>query len=240
MIVRTSVDALVGVFAAVAALAVLQLSIGPDDASASYATASAAVLIAAVSRGLPAGLAATLAASIGVTYGRLPPLDDVAIASLNDLLGLALFMSNGILISAVAAHIAGRARPGGNLGSAVVPWSIRQGGPSTRRDDHRPRVVQTGPMRAAAALSPERLTGRELEVLSLLCDGHRNAAIAAHLFISGNTVKTHLKSVYGKLGVTTRTEATLRAMELGILELSEPRLTRGRPEGHIGARHDRA
>ena len=205
-------------------MAILQVATGPDGASASYATASAAVLVVAVARGFAAGLAATLAAGIGVTFARLPPLGDVAVSSVNDLIGLVLFGLNCVLISAVAAHLSGRATPGGNHGLAGAEWPFRLGGRSVRRGHHRPRVVQTEPMRAAALLSPERLTERELAVLALLCHGHRNAAIANSLFISENTVKTHLKSVFGKLGVSTRTEATFRAIELGICEMAEPPL----------------
>lgn len=53
----------------------------------------------------------------------------------------------------------------------------------------------------------ESLSNREREVLQLLTDGQDNNAIAASLGISINTVEKHLKSIYRKLGVTSRTEA---------------------------------
>jgi RNA polymerase sigma factor (sigma-70 family) len=53
------------------------------------------------------------------------------------------------------------------------------------------------------------LTPREREVLLLLRLGKTYAEIAAHLQMSDNTVKTHLKSIYKKLGVRNRTEAAL-------------------------------
>jgi DNA-binding CsgD family transcriptional regulator len=61
------------------------------------------------------------------------------------------------------------------------------------------------------------ISGRELEVLELLAAGRSNKEIATHLGISPNTVKTHIARVFGKLDVRRRTEAILRARELGML-----------------------
>ena len=55
------------------------------------------------------------------------------------------------------------------------------------------------------------LSARELEILKLLCDGENYSAIAEHLFISKNTVKGHIKSIYKKLHVNNRAEAVLKA-----------------------------
>jgi DNA-binding NarL/FixJ family response regulator/signal transduction histidine kinase len=63
----------------------------------------------------------------------------------------------------------------------------------------------------------ERLTPRELAVLRRLATGAPNKEIAAALSISENTVESHLRSVYGKLDVRSRTEALRRATEWGIL-----------------------
>ncbi len=63
----------------------------------------------------------------------------------------------------------------------------------------------------------ERLTPRELAVLRRLATGAPNKEIAAALSISENTVESHLRSVYGKLEVRSRTEALRRATEWGIL-----------------------
>jgi len=62
-----------------------------------------------------------------------------------------------------------------------------------------------------------RLSAREQEVLRLVAAGHSNARIAAELFISEATVKTHLLHVFDKLEVTGRTRAVTRAQELGVL-----------------------
>lgn len=53
------------------------------------------------------------------------------------------------------------------------------------------------------------LSAREREVLALLARGHPNAAIAAELYLSVDTVKTHVRRVFRKLGVGNRTQAAL-------------------------------
>ena len=65
----------------------------------------------------------------------------------------------------------------------------------------------------------ESLTVRELDVLVLVADGLPNRDIAARLAISEHTVKFHLASIFGKLGVSTRTEAVQRGLRLGVIEL---------------------
>jgi len=61
------------------------------------------------------------------------------------------------------------------------------------------------------------LSPRETEVLRLVAQGASNPRIAKDLFVSEATVKTHLLHVFGKLGVSDRTRAVTRAMELGLL-----------------------
>lgn len=61
----------------------------------------------------------------------------------------------------------------------------------------------------------DSLTEREVEVLELLAAGHTNKDIAQTLVISVRTVEAHLRSVYGKLSVGTRTEAALWAVHHG-------------------------
>jgi DNA-binding NarL/FixJ family response regulator len=63
----------------------------------------------------------------------------------------------------------------------------------------------------------EPLTDRELEVLQLVATGATNKEIAQSLVIAEGTVKNHLTSVYGKLGVSDRTEAALKGRELGLV-----------------------
>jgi len=60
------------------------------------------------------------------------------------------------------------------------------------------------------------LTARELEVLSLIAEGLSNDGIAQKLFLSTGTVKVHLKHIYGKLDVNSRTQAIARLRELNL------------------------
>lgn len=70
------------------------------------------------------------------------------------------------------------------------------------------------------ALSPEEpsghlgLTDREKDILSCVSRGQTNAQIAASLYVSPLTVKTHLQRVYRKLGVRNRAEAASRALRM--------------------------
>lgn len=61
------------------------------------------------------------------------------------------------------------------------------------------------------------ISERELEVLHLLAAGQSNKEIAGRLSVSPNTVKTHIARLYDKLEVSRRTEAILKARELGMI-----------------------
>jgi len=87
--------------------------------------------------------------------------------------------------------------------------------------------VQLSPAAAAMLMhrvkcprSPETLTERETEVLRLIARGESNKEIAAHLFISETTVKTHVKNIMQKLGVPSRTQAALYAASVGLVSLA--------------------
>lgn len=69
----------------------------------------------------------------------------------------------------------------------------------------------------------EALTGREFQVLSLVAAGARNREIAHELHVTIKTVEFHLSNILGKLGVKSRTEAVVRALELGWLRLAVQR-----------------
>ncbi|HEY5704855.1 MAG TPA: response regulator transcription factor [Chthoniobacterales bacterium] len=71
----------------------------------------------------------------------------------------------------------------------------------------------------AAAMSGETLTGRELDVLTLLTRGKSNKEIGANLFISETTVKGHLRNIFTKLNVLSRTEAVSVASQRGLIPL---------------------
>ena len=65
----------------------------------------------------------------------------------------------------------------------------------------------------------EQLTAREMEVIQLMAQGLANKQIALSLGISEHTVKFHLSSLYAKLGISSRTEAVKRGIELGLISL---------------------
>ena len=71
----------------------------------------------------------------------------------------------------------------------------------------------------AAGMSSDALTGRELDVLTLLARGKSNKEIGANLYISETTVKAHLRSIFSKLDVLSRTEAIAAASHRGLVQL---------------------
>ena len=85
-------------------------------------------------------------------------------------------------------------------------------------------VLVPAEVRAPGPFSPDRvqqktlgITERELEVLALVASGFSNREIAAQLFVSENTIKTHCARAFDKLGVSRRTQAVQRGKELGLL-----------------------
>jgi DNA-binding NarL/FixJ family response regulator len=71
----------------------------------------------------------------------------------------------------------------------------------------------------ASRMSGEPLTSREVDVLKLLARGRSNKEIAADLSISETTVKTHMRSIFSKLNVMSRTEAIAAANRRGLTQL---------------------
>jgi LuxR family transcriptional regulator, maltose regulon positive regulatory protein len=78
-------------------------------------------------------------------------------------------------------------------------------------------LASPGSTPGLAELLIEPVSERELEVLRLAASGASNREIAANLFLSLDTVKSHLKHVYNKLGVHSRAQATARARELDLI-----------------------
>jgi DNA-binding NarL/FixJ family response regulator len=71
----------------------------------------------------------------------------------------------------------------------------------------------------AERVSGEALSPREIEVLQRMAVGKSNKEIGAELFISEGTVKTHIKSIFNKLDVVSRTEAVATANRRGLIQL---------------------
>jgi two-component system, NarL family, response regulator LiaR len=72
----------------------------------------------------------------------------------------------------------------------------------------------------SAPESSEELTERETDVLRLLAQGQSNKQIARNLCIAEKTVKTHVSNILSKLGVQSRTQATLYAIRIGLVSAS--------------------
>src|SRR5215213_8396090 len=66
-----------------------------------------------------------------------------------------------------------------------------------------------------------QISEREREILRLVATGATNQQIAHQLNISINTVKVHLRNIFGKIGVASRTEATVYAVRSGLVQISE-------------------
>ena len=84
---------------------------------------------------------------------------------------------------------------------------------------HRSLGAQDGAERPAR---PAGLSKKEVEVLVQLCHGYTNKQIAAHLWLSEQTVKFHLSNIYRKLGIKNRTEALRYAYEHDLASSSTP------------------
>ncbi|XVU28697.1 response regulator [Actinoplanes sp. CA-054009] len=79
------------------------------------------------------------------------------------------------------------------------------------------KVVASFAQRPAPPPLADPLSDRETEVVRLLAEGRSNREIAAALFLAEGTVKNHVTNVLGKLGVRDRTQAALRARDLGLI-----------------------
>lgn len=109
---------------------------------------------------------------------------------------------------------------GAYLGKGVLPFLLKQeearesGDPGNHGQDH-VNGENVSIKRETDALL-DTLTPREREVLALLARGLSNKAIGEALFVSEKTVKTHVANLFGKLMVTSRTQAALWAQERGL------------------------
>ncbi len=81
------------------------------------------------------------------------------------------------------------------------------------------RITSPIAEKLAERVSGQELTARELAVLERIVAGRANKEIAADLFISEATVKTHVNSLLGKLGVVDRTQAATAALQRGFVHL---------------------
>lgn len=102
----------------------------------------------------------------------------------------------------------------------LAPLAAQRGVPALaagRAQGQRGPAAATRPAQVAAFPPAQALTEREAEVLALLAAGASNREIADQLFVSEGTVKRHTHNIYRKLDVNNRTQAAVRAGELGLL-----------------------
>ena len=83
--------------------------------------------------------------------------------------------------------------------------------------DSGPSSLATGRVPLLAPAASSGLTPREGDVLRLLAQGLTYEEIGSSLEVSLNTIRTHVRSIYGKLDVTTKTEAAVEAIRRGLL-----------------------
>lgn len=126
-------------------------------------------------------------------------------------------------LALVAAEPEGVRRPFVAWGQEPLPRLLSRAKalhPSTRRFVEELEATLAGAAAGGQGVAGQRvsLTDRELSVLQYLPSMMTYPEIGAALFVSVNTVKSHLRHLYAKLGVANRRQAVLRARELGLLE----------------------
>jgi DNA-binding NarL/FixJ family response regulator len=119
--------------------------------------------------------------------------------------------ASGFLLKDAPAHQLIHAIRVAAAGDALLAPSI------TRR-----LIASFAPPPSANRTSLPDLTARELEVLTLLAEGLSNNEIAAQLFVSDATVKTHVGHILNKLGVRDRVQAVVAAYRSGLVPKSAP------------------
>ena len=130
---------------------------------------------------------------------------------------IGVFVEHGPPVAEALANLVeqnqlGTVQPG-YVGRILAAFSRSQPPGATRGEQDAAHLpAETGP---AALIEP--LTGRELDVLRLMAEGLKYKEIAARLFISLNTVRFHVKAIYGKLNVNSRMQAIEAARQLRIL-----------------------
>jgi DNA-binding CsgD family transcriptional regulator len=196
----------VAALSVVAGITIRDLLLPGAGETSPFLTSILPVLFAALMGGFgPAVLAVALSGLLAALL-YLPPVGHPAVDNPDDLFRLSGFILEGLAAAAIGS-IARRSLLGQQpLASASDRVHVLL------------RLQRAAGGLASDASLVEPLSEREVEVMRLVALGLRNDEIAATLFVSGNTVKTHLAHAYAKLGVRGRTEAVARCAALGLLD----------------------
>lgn len=168
-----------------------------------------AILVTSLVSGFGPGLLATAASSLIAVLFYLPPYVALAVHAPVDVALLVLFVAEGVVAALAGGIVRDSLRPHSRRLPPVAdryPWFAERA------------EALRGHLAPSTSSLVDPLTPRELEAARLLALGLSNDQIADAMFISTNTAKTHLKRIYGKLAVQTRTEAVARCIELGLFE----------------------
>jgi LuxR family maltose regulon positive regulatory protein len=125
-----------------------------------------------------------------------------------------VFADEGAPMAALLRQITGELRP---FVLQVLAAFSRTESPGLRTESAESAESAYSVLSPQPSALVEPLTERELDVLRALAAGQSNRGIAQQLFLSVATVKVHLKHIYGKLAVSSRTEALARVHELNLL-----------------------
>jgi DNA-binding NarL/FixJ family response regulator len=145
-------------------------------------------------------------AAIGEIKARHPEVEIVALTS---------FIEEQKVVAALEAGAAGYLLKDSDERQVIEAIRAARDG-EMRLDPAVTKLLAERLRRRPAASPVDPLTEREIEVLALLGCGKSNKEISASLFIADCTVRTHVSNVLAKLGLTSRTQAALYAVEHGV------------------------
>jgi LuxR family transcriptional regulator, maltose regulon positive regulatory protein len=138
------------------------------------------------------------------------------------------FLEEFPAVEPLLAAVRDGARPGADdrvrrYAARLLAVNVLPDIPPQRERDSRPnssdrRYAGTAEQRGQEPPLIEPLSGRELEILHLIGEGCTNQEISGRLSITLHTVKKHSSNIFGKLGVSSRTQAVARARRLGLIE----------------------
>jgi LuxR family maltose regulon positive regulatory protein len=126
------------------------------------------------------------------------------------------FADEGPVVAALALHWARAVQAGGKTPAGAIPGYVERLELACASAAGDAEDAADAPAIRAGGRG-EALTDREIHVLKLVAQGKSNAALAQELFVSENTVRTHMRNISSKLDTRNRTEAVARARDQGLI-----------------------